>query len=150
MFLEAQLAEIESYIEKAHIENLRISKREIGWHLDHTLKVLINVPVALRKSDPTEFRSNFSLLRTFIYTFNYIPRGKGKAPKHVRSFDPISDEQLSDQLMQAKNALDSMSDLKPKHNFKHPYFGLLNLRQTKKFMYIHTEHHLKICRDILK
>lgn len=150
MFLEKQLVEIESLIEKAQIENTNISKKGIDWHLDHSLKVLINVPQALKNSNPASFKSSFNISRFIIYTFNWIPRGKGKAPKHVRTFDSITKEQLNKQLVEAKQALTIIDGLDKNNHFQHPYFGVLNLKHAKKMMLLHTKHHLKICRDILK
>ncbi|NNC69779.1 MAG: hypothetical protein HKN90_03040 [Flavobacteriaceae bacterium] len=150
MFLDRQLNEIEALIKKAHTENSRVSKKGIDWHLDHSLKVLINIPKALHNSNPKAYKSNFNFLRFLIYTLNYIPRGTGKAPKHVRTFDPITKEQLIAQFEQAKEALKQLDGLDKNSHFQHPYFGILNLKQSKKMMRLHTDHHLKICREIVK
>ena len=150
MFLNNKLSEIESLIEKSDIENLEVSKKGIDWHLDHSLKVLIGIPKALHQSDPKAYKSNFNLMRLMVYTFNWIPRGKGRAPKHVRSYDPITKEQLYAQINLAKESLSILYTLDKNSHFAHPYFGILDLKNAKKMMSLHTEHHLKICRDILK
>ena len=150
MFLSNKLSEIEWMIEKSDIENIKVSKKGIDWHLDHSLKVLIGIPKALHQSDPKAYKSNFNLMRLMVYTFNWIPRGKGKAPKHVRSYDPITKEQLYAQINLAKESLSILDTLDKNSHFAHPYFGILNLKNAKKMMSLHTEHHLKICREILK
>ena len=43
-----------------------------------------------------------------------------------------------------------MKELHANSNFKHPYFGVLNLKMTKRFLEIHTNHHLKIIKEILQ
>jgi hypothetical protein len=35
------------------------------------------------------------------------------------------------------------------HFFEHPYFGKLKLKETIRFLEIHTQHHLDIIRDII-
>ncbi len=150
MFLEKELTEISQLIEKASAKKESVSTKGIDWHLDHSLKVIISVPKALKKSDPANYTSNFNFWRFVIFALNWIPRGKGKAPKRVRSYDEIMPENLTSQFAEAKEQLASIEGLHSNSNFKHPYFGILNLRQTKKFLRLHTEHHLKICRDILK
>jgi len=49
MFLSNKLSEIEWMIEKSDIENIKVSKKGIDWHLDHSLKVLIGIPKALHQ-----------------------------------------------------------------------------------------------------
>ena len=41
-------------------------------------------------------------------------------------------------------------EILPKAHFRHPIFGTLTREQSRHFIQIHTEHHLKIIRDILK
>jgi hypothetical protein len=35
------------------------------------------------------------------------------------------------------------------HFFEHPYFGKLKLKETIRFLEIHTTHHLSIIEDIV-
>lgn len=147
--LQKQLSEIESHIAKGTTENKTVSKSNIAWHLDHSLKVINSVTGLLQQSDPDDYKSNFSTLRLYCFIFNYIPRGKGKSPKAVLPPDIITEEDLKKQTNYAKSELQHITDLPKTSNFKHPYFGQLNKQQTLRFLKLHTEHHLKIVRDIL-
>ncbi|MDO1501835.1 DUF1569 domain-containing protein [Winogradskyella maritima] len=147
--VQKQLSEIENHITKATTENKAVSKSNIAWHLDHSLKVVNGVAGLLQQSDPEGFKPNFSAMRLYCFTFNYIPRGKGKSPKAVLPPEIITAEDLKKQVNYAKSELQHVIDLPKTANFKHPYFGQLNKQQTLRFLKLHTEHHLKIVRDIL-
>jgi hypothetical protein len=78
----------------------------------------------------------------------YIPRGKGRAPQHTLPQEKITKEELLVHLKKAKDASRNLKDLTVGKTFKHPLFGWLNLKESSRFMKIHTHHHLKIIRDI--
>ena len=48
----------------------------------------------------------------------------------------------------AKNSLVDLETLNANSYFTHPYFGDLNLKKTIWFLNLHTNHHLKIIKDI--
>ena len=150
MVLQKELAEIEQFIEKYKAQNSSISAKGIDWHIDHSLKVIISVCRLLKKSDPSTYKWKFNGTRLFVYTFNYFPRGKGKSPKAVLPPTNILKEDLKNQLDETKQELNSLLNLPQKSYFNHPYFGSLDLIKTKKFLKLHTLHHLKICREIVK
>lgn len=149
MFLKEEIAQIETFLPHFEKYSETISKKTVGWQIDHTLRVLIGVPRVLEKSDPKDFKRNFNKVRSFVFLFNKIPRGKGKAPKKVVNEQPITLEGLKNLIDLAKNELQKVNGMHPRANFQHQYFGLLNLKQTKKFLKIHTRHHLKIVDDIV-
>lgn len=149
-FLQKELKEIEEYIPKMELLNEAISQKNIGWHLDHSLRVIIGVNKVLNKSDPSEYKRNFNLSRSLIFIANKFPRGRGKSPKQVLPEDVIGQKEVEVRLLKAKELLKELDSLSPKANFNHYAFGLLNLRQTKKFLRIHTQHHLSIIHDIEK
>jgi hypothetical protein len=35
-------------------------------------------------------------------------------------------------------------------HFQHPFFGILNKKETDNFLALHTKHHLMIIKDILE
>jgi len=150
MLLEKEFTEIERFIEEYNKQNIKISAKGIDWHLDHSLKVIIGVCGQLKKSDPSAYRWKFNAIRVFVYTFKFFPRGKGKSPKAVLPPENILKQDLKNQLFKAKQDINSIMSLPAKSHFKHPYFGFLNLKKTKIFLKLHTLHHLKICRDIIK
>lgn len=149
MLLENQFNEIEQLFTNADVISERVSKASIGWHIDHSLKVIISVAIAIQKSDPATYKKSFNYLRTVFFLLEWFPRGKGKSPKAVRSYEPVLLSDLISQLKTAKKEVSKIPDLNTNNHFKHPLFGMLNLKQTQKFLRMHTEHHLKICRDIL-
>jgi hypothetical protein len=147
--VEDLFPELEELIQYRDKHFVKVSDKTIGWQLDHSLKVLNSICKLLEKSDSSEFKSNFNLSRVGIFATGWIPRGVGKAPRVVTSTD-VSEEELISQFKEAKESLAKIQDLPENSFFKHVVLGPLNLQQSKKFMYIHTYHHLKIMRDILK
>lgn len=144
------LAEIEENIPKKDFKNEHVSKSTIGWQLDHALKVVNGVCKMLEASNPKTYTSNFNLTRTVMFTFGYFPRGKGKSPKVVLPPDVITSENLLNQLAVAKTNLEKIKSLPKTSHFEHFLFGDLTKKQTVRFIEIHTKHHLKIVRDMLK
>jgi paraquat-inducible protein B len=149
MFLEEEFTHIENYISHFEKTNTKVSKKSVGWQLDHSLRILIGVPRVLEKSDALTYKKNINKTRTLVFMLNKIPRGKYSAAKKVVNTAPIQLAQLSKMLKMAKEEVKKTANLAPNANFDHPYFGQLNLKQTKKFLKIHTKHHLKIIEDIL-
>ncbi len=143
------LQEIESNIAFFEVSNKRVSKSNVAWHLDHSLKVINSVATVLQKS-PADYKWNFNFKRDYFLFVKRIPRGKAKAPKAVRSFEEITATSIERQLKTARYLIKEIETLHPKTNFVHPYIGKLNLKQAYIFIEIHTQHHLKIIDDILK
>jgi hypothetical protein len=141
---------LESNIDSKDVFKSQVSQVDVSWHLAHSLKVLHNIIKVLQVSNPADYRWRFNLNRSFIYFINFIPRGKGKAPKAVIPANEISKEELEKEIATVRQLLDELPHLDAKNNFTHPYFGQLNLKQTKKFLAIHTKHHLKIIDDIIQ
>ncbi len=144
------IEDLESKIDSKDSINTRVSERDVSWHIAHSLKVLHNVMTVIQKSNPQDYRWKFNRTRSIVYLINKIPRGKGKAPKAVIPEDEISMEQLRDELQTVRQLATALENLHAKSNFTHPLFGQLNLKQTKKFLAIHTKHHLKIIDDIIR
>jgi hypothetical protein len=148
--LATLISEIESKIEFRNSKNNVVSKSDVAWHLDHVLKVINGVSIALKKSNPEEYKSSFNFKRSLILFLGKIPRGKAKAPETVKSSGEISRNDLMSQLENSKISVLEFQKRDPKSNFQHPYFGQLNRKETIRFLEIHTQHHLKIVDDILK
>ncbi len=148
-FLEKELKTIASLIDKGEILNKNISMASVKWHLQHSLLVINKVISAIMASDPETFKSEFNFKRSLVFFLNKIPRGKGKAPKQVLPDDNISKESIEKELDKLRANLVELNTLDKNAYFHHPYFGNLNLKHTKRFLQIHTNHHLKIVEDIL-
>lgn len=148
--LQQYLNRFESNFSSYETINSSVSKASVGWHIDHSLKVINVVCESLKNSNPVEYLWKFNKIRFIIYTIGFIPRGKGKAPKYVQSYETIIVEDLKSQLSEAKKNILEIKNFDRKSNFKHPLFGVLNLKQTLYFLDIHTKHHLKIIEDILR
>lgn len=145
-----QLAQIEAYIPNHELTEKKVSKSSIGWHLSHVLMVINGVCGILAKTKPENYKRNFNIKRTIIFPLGYMPRGMGKAPKVVVPTQTITAEDLKEKLKFARNQVEVAKQLPEKAYFTHHIFGMLNKKQTLRFLAIHTNHHLKIVRDILK
>jgi len=141
---------LESQIENYETINTKVSKATIGWQIDHSLKVINNVCKALQASDPKLYTTNFSFLGKVFLTLGFFPRGKAKAPKHVKPPEIILKDDLVSQVQDAKLNIKTLETLDENAHFNHPLFGHINTKRVHRFLVVHTKHHLKIIRDILK
>lgn len=148
--LEKLINELEEHAAVHDKTNSSISKSSVGWHIDHALKVITQIIDSIEKSNPNNYKWRFSAIRYYILATKTIPRGKGKAPKNVIPEGEITLLSLKSAIEKARSETGKLNNLKPNNFFKHPYFGNLNLRPTKVFLNIHTNHHLKIIKDIIK
>ncbi|KAA5827820.1 DUF1569 domain-containing protein [Algibacter amylolyticus] len=147
--LTAQLAKIEGLIPKKEVKNPSVSKASIGWQLDHALKVFNAVSEWTENSNPNEYQYKFNLMRTVLFPLGYFPRGKVKAPKYVIPPEIINVEDLKSQIQTAKSHIEKLQVLPKNAFYKHFIFGKLPKTKTLRFLYMHTNHHLKIVNDIL-
>jgi len=144
------LDKIESHIPQSEIINTKVSKSNVAWHLDHNLKVINAVITTMQSSDPQLYEEDFSFLGKVLLTFNYFPRGKAKAPKHVLPSEIITTEAIIIKLAEARENIKGLHKLDKNAHFRHPMFGNVNKGKVVKFLKAHTHHHLKIVKDILK
>jgi len=149
-YLVAELAEIKKHIPQKDVLVTSVSSSNVAWHLSHCLLVITSIYKAMSGSDPVNYKSEFNWLRLVVFTIGYFPRGKAKSPKIVKPPDDISAEHITAQLSEVEKLLESYGQLDKNAHFKHPYFKVLNKRQAIRFLKLHTVHHLKIIRDILK
>ena len=148
--LDAILPELATYIPKYNQSNIAISEVSVGWHIEHSLLVIKQITATVAQSEPKLYKSKFNFSRFFVFLSKTIPRGKAKAPKVVIPVDEITADSLQESLKNTYQAFTYLKDCEEHQYFMHPFFGQLNKKQTIKFLAIHTEHHLKIIRDILK
>jgi hypothetical protein len=144
------VTELENNIQHLEKINSKVSTSTVGWQIEHTLLVLIRVIEAMEKSDPKDYQWTFNLKRLIVFTTGKIPRGKATAPKQVQPQNIITIETLTNTVALAKNKLAALQNINPHSFFAHHIFGKLTLKQTIKFLEIHTLHHLKIISDITK
>jgi len=151
MKLLKAIDELESYIDKQELSNETVSNATIGWQIAHSLKVIYGVTKTITKSNPKEYKWRFNFKRMFVLTIGKIPRGNAKAPKGVRPIEEdLTKEALLTFVERSQKSIKTALNSTPKAYFEHPYFGLLSRDKSIRFLEIHTEHHLKIIRDIIK
>jgi hypothetical protein len=133
------------YFEKL---NLSVSSSNIGWHIDHTLMVLNGVIDTTSNSNPKNFKWKFNTRRIVLMFQKKIPRGKAKAPKSVQPKGDYNFESLTKTIAIAKSKIVELRKLPNDKYFEHPGLGNMKLKQTIKFLEIHTSHHLRIIEEI--
>ena len=144
------LKELKSYIPFKDKKNDSVSTSDVAWQIDHSLKVINLVTTTVIESDPNAYKSRFNKYRLLFFTLGYFPRGKVRAPKIVRPPEIISEEDINNQMALAYTNLEKFYEADKNSHFKHFIFGVLNKKRTVYFLQLHTTHHLKIIRDILK
>lgn len=147
--LNNYINQLEAFISQHETINPSVSKATIGWQIDHSLKVLNNVCIAVKSSDPKTYKKNMKFLGKLLLFLGKFPRGKARAPKHVLPPETITKQDLISQVVDAKNNIETIASLPQNAYFKHPMFGHINTKRVTRFLEVHTKHHLKIIDDIL-
>ena len=149
--LHRLLDQLESDISSFDKVNLTVSSGSVGWHMAHSLKTIDQIVTACKHSNPTEYQWHFNFKRFLIMSVaKKIPRGKARAPKIVRPEGDIDTESLALSLEKVRENIMDWKSLDKNVHFPHPFFGVLNKKETEHFLVLHTKHHLMIIKDILK
>jgi hypothetical protein len=127
-----------------------VSQSSLGWQIEHTLLTFNLILKQLQRSNPNDYRWKLNWNRILIFTLGFIPRGKAKAPKVVQPQHEITLEGLQQHLQEAYRLLEHVHLLDSDAYFEHPFFGALDKKSTLYFLKLHTQHHLKIIKDIAK
>jgi len=141
--------ELASYIPQLEARNENVSSSTVGWQIEHSLLVVSSVLEGLKRSNSAEFKSSFHPLKYLILWRGIIPRGKVKAPSRV-SPDSFTSETLQAHVALCREKIAKIDQLEAGQYFTHPMFGDLKVKEAIPFLAVHTEHHAKIIRDMLK
>jgi len=150
MIIENEIKEITALFEHSKTINTEVSQVSVGWHLEHVLISICKVCKAMELSDPSSYQWKFNKIRAYLYLKGSIPRGRARAPKSVVLDSSLTDEEQKALLAKAIQKLQILESLHKNAHFEHPYFGDLNVKGSKWFVKLHTIHHLKIVREILR
>lgn len=148
--LKVKLNEVASYIALRDTINLEVSEVAVAWHMDHIYIMVNQLHKALKYSDESNYKADSNPTRDYVFTSNTLPRGKVTAPESVRPGENVTMNTLQTHYVEAFASVEKLPELAEKKHFNHPILGTMNRDETIKFLSIHTEHHLKIIRDILK
>ena len=148
--LAEQVKDLEKFIPEYHICQPAVSGGPVGWHIEHCLLTIDQIIEALKRSSPDQYRPKFNFWKNIVMVTQWIPRGKAKAPKSVRPANESSPELLKQHVDTCLCLLKNWESLQKNNHFPHPYFGSMNTKQAMKFLRIHTNHHLKIIREIMR
>lgn len=149
-FLDDQLEQIAGHFNQRSVKNEEVSSADVAWHLDHVLKVINNISGSLAQSNPKAYTSSFNMQQIAVHTTGVIPRGAAQSPKAVVPPDDILLDSLHLQLAMARQNILKIDKLNEDAFYAHAVFGNLNRDETRRFLKIHTKHHLKIIADILE
>ena len=148
--IKDQLLKIESLLPKIEVRNGKVSKASVGWHLEHLLLILNSSLKGLTMTDPEDYKPKFSLKKYVFLNFGLIPRGKIRAPKQFFPLEVPTQESTLKLINLAKDRLKAAKELSEKSFITHPFLGDFDKQTTLRFLWLHSNHHLKIVHDILK
>lgn len=148
--LDEEFSELETCISEMEELDTTVSKAPVKWHLLHALQVINGVYEQANGSSPADYSSKTNVKWRYVSVFGKIPRGKVKAPNAVNPSFDIDENEIRTELEKAKKSLSKWSSLEENNFYTHAVLLDLNKRKLKKFLTIHTQHHLKIVSDILK
>lgn len=147
--LKILIKELGEHIPEQALINPHVSKGSVGWHIAHSLLTINQIIGALELSNPEEYKRTIDVRRSLVLFFGIIPRGKIKAPNRVQPQMAIDETLLAQNIRETERNLALLDRLGSGNFFHHPFLGDFRLKPAIRFMQVHTNHHLKIIKDIV-
>ena len=147
--IEKRIDDLHDYIVYAEKHSNDISTVNVGWHIEHTLLVIIKIIETVSKSDASQYKWKLNWTRIIVFLINRFPRGKANAPDIVKPIQHTSPD-FEAIFTQARKSISTLKQVQANNFFLHPIFGNLNKKNTFIMLDIHTRHHIYIIKDIIK
>lgn len=148
--LLALLDELETKLPFIDQKKEAVSQASVGWHLEHSLLAMIKMISAVEHSNPSDYKWKFNFSRSVVLLLNSFPRGKAQAPVSVRPGEEISKDTITTLIIKARQKAELFETFGKDKFFKHPFFGDIQLKQARRIIAIHTQHHIHIINDIIR
>lgn len=126
-----------------------ISGWTVGQQIEHVCMTIVRVHKELFSPASLNRKTHLKPLGRAILTVGRIPRGRGKAPAVVRPSDGSTTEQVQAVVLNAKASGAEVANAPEAGTFDHPIFGVLDKKRAIRFLEVHTDHHIRIIKDIL-
>jgi Protein of unknown function (DUF1569) len=102
-------------------------------------------------SDSKNYRKSCNIGRIVVLNTGFIPRGRAKAPDFTIPKAIVTTNDIQKHIEEIIALIPIFDSLNDNNKYlDHPFFGMLNLAESKKNLIIHTQHHIKIIKDIIK
>jgi hypothetical protein len=144
------LNELELLIASADVRAPAVSGWSVGQQIEHTLLTIRGVVAELVKGKSRTQPPKPTLMGRAILAVGRIPRGRGESPIAVLPRSTPGQRELSVLLKRCRESVRHLAAVHDENTFLHPIFGRLDKKGSIRFLSIHTAHHLRIIRDIVK
>lgn len=110
---------------------------------------MIGIARSLERSKGAKPTTGFSIERTVVLRFGYIPRGRSRSPEFTKPKASVPVEDLLALLDKSAREIARVPSFDRAAWFHHPLLGPMDRDQALRFVQVHHRHHLKIVADIV-
>lgn len=146
--LDNLLDVLNSEIDNFDLMKAKVSEKNIGWHIQHSLIVIHEYIDTLNSSNYKAYKTKFNFLKFIVLAKKLIPRYFGQSPESMLPNKIMDRDTLTKYLMETRLYIKQLKMYHYNSYVDHPVFDKLNFMQTVDYMVTHTKHHIKIIKDI--
>ena len=110
--IEELLIMLEEKLNSFEHKNQKISDGTVGWHIEHSLLVIIKICESISSSNPEKYQWKFNLKWLIVSIIGSLPRGKAKAPPTVIPESVLTATSLKESFGLARTAIESLKKYK--------------------------------------
>lgn len=146
--LNKEVKNLQKYLQAQDMVTPEVSEASVYWHIQHSLLTIEKIFEALQKSTPNNYKYSFTIRKFFVLSVGIIPRGRAQSPAQVIPSEQYTSDQIYKETQKIQALLPLFTELPERAYFEHPFLGNLKKQQALRFLAIHTNHHIKIIKDI--